>query len=86
VNLLGSISNCLLAVTRYVQSVCNRISTIEEMRVAFGRKHRQPSKLGACWRSRGNSGERDDLDGMREILSAMAKAISDALVEEEGSL
>jgi hypothetical protein len=29
-----------------MQAVCNRISTIHEMRAAFGRKHRQPKKVG----------------------------------------
>ena len=55
VNLPGSVSNCLLAVSGSVQAVCNRMSTIDEMRAAFGRKRRQPSKLGACARSKGNS-------------------------------
>jgi hypothetical protein len=71
VNLPGLVCNCLLAVRGSVQSVCNRMSTIDEMRVAFGRKHQQPSKLGACARSRGNWRERDDLDRMREIPLAM---------------
>jgi hypothetical protein len=71
VNLPGSVSNCLLAVRESVQAVRNRMSTINEMRVSIGRKRRQPSKLGGCARSRGNSCERDDLDGMHEILLAM---------------
>jgi hypothetical protein len=71
VNLPGTVSNCLLAVSGSVQVVCNRMSTIDEMRAAFGRKRQQPSKLGACARSRGNLCERADSDGMREILSAI---------------
>jgi hypothetical protein len=55
VNLRGSVSNCLLAMSGSMQASCNRMSTIDEVRVAFGRKRRQPSKLGACARSRGNS-------------------------------
>jgi hypothetical protein len=39
VNLPGSISNCLLAVRGSKQPVCDRTSTINEMRVVFGRKH-----------------------------------------------
>jgi hypothetical protein len=39
VNLLGLISNCLLVVRGTMQLVRNRTSTIDETRVAFGRKH-----------------------------------------------
>ena len=42
----GSVSNGLLAVSGSTQSVCNRATTIHEMRSDFGRKHRHPSKLG----------------------------------------
>jgi hypothetical protein len=71
VNFPGSVSNSLLAVSGSVQAVCNKMSTIDEMRAAFGRKHQQPSKLGACVRSRGNLCERDDSDEMCEIPSTM---------------
>jgi hypothetical protein len=39
VNLPGSVSNCFLAVRGSMQAVCNRMSTINEMRAAFGRNH-----------------------------------------------
>ncbi len=55
VNLPGSVSNCLLAMRGSMQTVRNRAPVIEEMRAAFGRKRRQPSKLGACVSSKGNS-------------------------------
>ena len=47
VNFLGAVSNGLLAVRGSMQAFCNRISTISEVIAAFGRKRRQPSKLGA---------------------------------------
>ena len=53
-NLPGLMSNSLLAKKGSVKVVCNRTATINEMRAAFRRKCRQPSKLGACARSRGN--------------------------------
>jgi len=55
VNFPGSVSNCLLTKRGSMQSFCKRTSTINEMRVALGWKRRQPRKLGACARRRGNS-------------------------------
>ena len=67
----GSVSNCLLAVRGSMQPIHNRTTTIDEMSAAFGRKRQKPSKLGACERSKGNSREIEDLDGMLEIPSAI---------------
>ena len=39
VNLPGVISNHLLTVRGSMQAVCNRISTISKVSLAFGRKH-----------------------------------------------
>ncbi len=50
VNLPGVVSNGLLAVRGSMQAICNRMSTINEVIVALGRKRRQPSKLGAFMR------------------------------------
>ena len=71
VNLPGSVRNCLLAVSGSMHPIRNKVSEIDGMRVAFGRKRRQPSKLGACARSRGKSREREDSDGIHEMLWAM---------------
>ena len=50
VNLPGAVSNGLLAVRGSMQAFCNRMSTINEVIAALGRKRRQPFKLGACAR------------------------------------
>ena len=49
-NFPDAVSNGLLAVTGSMQAFCNRISTINVVIVALGRKRQQPSKLGACAR------------------------------------
>ena len=71
VNLLGVVSNCLLAVRGSMQAVYNRISTINELSMALGRKHRQPFKLGVCARRIGKSCARVCSDGIQEMPSAM---------------
>ena len=50
VNLPGAVSKGLLAVRGSVQAFCNRMSTINEVIAALGRKRQQPFKLGACAR------------------------------------
>jgi hypothetical protein len=52
-NFPGSVSNSLLADSGSMETVCNRVMTIDEIRVEFGRKCRQPFRLGAWpWRCR----------------------------------
>jgi hypothetical protein len=71
VNLPGAVSNDLLAVRGSMQAFCNRMSTINEVITALGRKRQQPFKLGACTRRIGKLRARACSDGIHEMLSAM---------------
>ena len=71
VNLLGAVSNGLLAVRGSMQAFCNRMSTINDVITALGRKLQQPFKLGACARRIGKLLASVCSDGIHEMLSAM---------------